>query len=192
MEILSQNLVIIGDFNPAIIQPRWIISQKIYQGKIGLDLNLTNQSIRYFMEKSGIYWEIIGKQFVVYNRNPLEKLDRINLGFVRGIFEKLNYTPIQAIGHNIHFKIPENENIKSIFRSIKLKDENLISYNFVNKFKYKDKTCTVQIEQGNNEFIVKFNFEKKIDSSSVSKEINGFIDSLGDFYKYGNSFIKSI
>lgn len=192
MDILNQNIVIVGDFNPAIIQPKWILSQKIYEGKIGLDINISNHSIRYFMEKTGIYWEIVGRHFISYNKNPLERLDKINLGFVKSIFSKLSYTPIQAIGHNINCRIPENDQLNSIFQNIELKRDKVLFSNFTNKYEFKDKTCTVQIEKQKNSYLIKFNFEKKVSSISISKEIGDFIDSLGDFYKYGNDFIKSI
>lgn len=194
MEITHQNINIVGDFNPAIIQPKWLAMQKIYEGEIGTDLNLTNRTFRYCMLNTGVYWELVNRSFLIYNKNPLEPLNKINLGFVKTIFEKLNFTPIDAIGYNIHAKINNHKIFGEKISQIQLetsKKEKPSLTSFTNRFEYKGKTFLINIEETNNDVTAKINFERKIYSLDTTKEINQFIDELGDFYNYAKEFIKS-
>ncbi len=194
MEITHQNINIVGDFNPAIIQPKWLAMQKIYEGEIGTDLNLTNRTFRYCMLNTGVYWELVNRSFLIYNKNPLEPLNKINLGFVKAIFEKLKFTPIDAIGYNIHAKINDHKIFGEKISQIRLetsKKEKPSLTSFTNRFEYKGKTFLINIEETNNDVTAKINFERKIYSLDTTKEINQFIDELGDFYNYAKEFIKS-
>lgn len=55
MEIINHNLIIVGSFNIAIINPLWLKKQKIYENEIIPQFDILTGNFRYLMKDIGVY-----------------------------------------------------------------------------------------------------------------------------------------
>jgi len=109
------NLVVIGAWNPAIIQPSWL--KKEFPHIIKED-TATIQAV--LGSSAPLQFEIEKKVIIASSHSNLtftpQKVDDETLDFISklssGIQEKLPHTPITAAGCNFVFKLGENEYFK--------------------------------------------------------------------------------
>ncbi|MEO5376772.1 MAG: hypothetical protein H7832_03155 [Magnetococcus sp. DMHC-6] len=112
LKIEGVSIVIIGDFNPTIIQPLWLANQGLISqeaaspniAKIGLiHRDITDFSIDW------LRLNIERNKFVATTEEE-SNYDSLR-DLVKGIFQILRHTPVKQIGFNrfFHYKMPSEE-----------------------------------------------------------------------------------
>ncbi len=105
-EIVSVDIVLLGDFNPAIFSPRWFSANGLLgeSAADGADLRVLHREIADFVA-DGLRVQVTRERFTVGSRqSPFARLR----DFVLRVFrEHLFHTPLQAFGINytVHFMV---------------------------------------------------------------------------------------
>lgn len=107
LQLRTLSLVILGKFNPSIIQPYWLAKKGLIkeQEAAGAKLSIVHPEITRF-DLEWFYIEVTPERFVINCTqepyfNPVKDL-------MEGIFALLPETPLSAVGlnHLLHFSIP--------------------------------------------------------------------------------------
>ena len=108
LQIRTASIVLIGDFNPVIVQPFWLASKKLIKDKEAEDINV--ELIHNELNRFDLGWasiEITKKRFEIRTSNepyfePIRDL-------LLSIFSILSETPIEVLGinHIFHFALPD-------------------------------------------------------------------------------------
>lgn len=104
-EIHHLAVVIIGDFNPKIIQPNWLAFKELIQESEGnTALEIAHSEITKFTLDWASF-EITRRKFVVETTKPTFSL--LIKDIIKSIFNILSETPLESVGinHNFHFKL---------------------------------------------------------------------------------------
>lgn len=199
MEFRHQDLTILGSFNTAILKPSWFKEKKIYEGQISTEIDVRNNSIRYFFEQNKIYMlPSITKLTIFPKIHTKANFNKRNLAFVGEIFEILKETPIEAVGFNFHSQVDpsareEEKNILDIVSKYKFSvNSNIIpvSENFTKVFDVKDFRITLMIERLKNGdlFTSRINFEKNKTMGRFGT-VKEFVIRIEEFQKYANDYL---
>jgi hypothetical protein len=99
LALSSRNIVVAGEFNRAIIQPKWLIDRKILPvGPIEMLVSDRPDMPRVF-NFGGYHWEVGISRLMLRPTDPAN-----DPGVLVGtILEILPHTPVSAIGHNFLF-----------------------------------------------------------------------------------------
>jgi len=179
----SLQIVIVGDFNPSIIQPSWLL----YHGLLNenevetakIDVIIPDASV--FEIGGWLKIEVFRDRFVMhsYNEGYYESLRDILIG----VLKLLNHTKLNALGININ----------NIFTYQNNKDIHIISHNLINSYIYEYisknpslKTLTFQLNRTDN---YDGYFQLTFQVNENPKEI--FI-SVNDHYQLQNNNNKNI
>lgn len=107
LQISSLTIVLVGDFNPAIVQPFWLANKKLIREQEGKDakIDVIHNELSQFDISIGSI-QVTNDKFIIGTSNegfyePVRDL-------VIGTFKTLSETPIRAIGlnHIFHFSFP--------------------------------------------------------------------------------------
>ena len=112
LELVEQNIVVIGSINSAIIQPNWLSKIKLSpKGEpIQVKMNIGANSSEY-QWKEKFKWVVDSNSVRVSIRPELSRNELTR--FVTTIFSALSHTPVTATGHNFFFQgKPEEVNVK--------------------------------------------------------------------------------
>lgn len=114
MKLIEQNINVVGSLNPAILQPNWLVKQGLIPK--GETLSVKIQVGSYFSTeydwKNNFRWSADRSRLKV-NISP--ESDPNNLKkFISTVFEKLEHTPVTAIGQNFIFE-GEPDKVKTDF-----------------------------------------------------------------------------
>ena len=110
LQVRTLSLVLLGDFNPVIVQPFWLADKKLIKEQEASDTAVElihNELVKYDIGWANI--EITKKRFILTtSKEPyFEPLK----DFMLSIFSKLPETPINALGinHIMDFTLPDKE-----------------------------------------------------------------------------------
>jgi hypothetical protein len=114
LEIYTVSIVLLGDFNPTIIQPYWLSNKKLIgeQDAANADIKLIHKDLVrfdsdwFFLDVNKVRFELRTSKQPYFE--PLKDL-------TVGIFHFLKETPIRAVGINHIFHLPfrdDDQNIK--------------------------------------------------------------------------------
>jgi hypothetical protein len=139
-QIRTLNIVLLGEFNPAIIQPFWLAKKGLIKEQEALEakLEIVNpQLTRYDLD--WVFIELTANRFT-FNSSK-EPFFALVKDLVEGIFSFLPETPITAIGinHLIHYSIPRDEQFYEIGNRLTpltmwdniLKDPKMLEYSII-------------------------------------------------------------
>ena len=109
-QVRTLAIVVVGNFNPAIIQPYWLAKKNLIK-----EPEAENAKIEFVhpqLTKFDITWasfEVSSDRFVIRSSN--ETMFQTVFDLFDGIFTCLSETPIKAIGlnHIIHYIIPNDD-----------------------------------------------------------------------------------
>ncbi len=196
MKVISQNFILVGSFNTALITPAWLDSEDIYKiAEIEVQIDINSQALRYILNTLKVSFEIQLNKFIVTRIDPTDqKLEKKHLSFVYQIFEKLKYTPISAIGYNIELELDLKEHSQpyKILNDLSLiRNDKIIQSNFMNQYKLGDKTLTVIYKKKENKYTCQVNIQKLNPArKDILKEISGFTNNINDLYKEGMKYVS--
>jgi len=102
--LLGRNVIVRGEFNKAIIHPKWLVEQNIMaEGDVQFLLSDTPGMSRRF-KFSGYDWEVGEHRLVVKAEKEIEVDPGPMVGQVLGL---LPHTPTIAVGHNFLYELDE-------------------------------------------------------------------------------------
>ncbi len=193
--ILTQNIVLIGSFNVELFEPKWLIKQKIIQDEIYITVNLENKKIQYHNKKEGYGWEIENPRFVIFPLNSGETFNSEKVSFLPKIFKILEYTPVNAIGYNIIYKLSDNivdkiqielKQNEQFFNKLTGDKQEYKANEIKSAYKYEDYIIEIALrDDGTNEKTLRFNFEKQINENDPKEKIiSNFINKMSFYLEY--------
>ena len=122
----KSNLVILGKWNPAIVEPNWLkmqFSDLIPDASFGMELVLGSpQSVRYDLGQLTL--ECTNQQLLFRPKEFDVDALTYTKNLAVGIFSKLKHTPITATGCNFIYNLDEKETFKHAYlKDISIYDE---------------------------------------------------------------------
>ncbi len=109
MELVNANTVLLGGFNPHIIQPSWLVEQEVAADNteetgVSVQINIGGgaQPIRFNL--GGFEWEVGLTRLKISSD---EGCDPSHI--IKKLLELLPHTPIRAVGHNFQFRDAERK-----------------------------------------------------------------------------------
>lgn len=106
VQLISRNTVVRGEFNRAIIVPRWLVAQEILpDGEVDFAVSDAADQPRQF-RFAGFMWNVAHDRLVIAARPDIDV--EADTGSVAArILGILSHTPITAVGHNFLFESTE-------------------------------------------------------------------------------------
>jgi len=116
-EIFGASIIAIGDFNPAIFSPNWLLSNQLIgeadaeTALLDEGLHISHQLARYKTEWFQL--QVVGNQFSLTSIGPVTPAIK---DLAVSIFSLLSHTPVTAVGLNFtgHYKIISEEDYHKI------------------------------------------------------------------------------
>lgn len=106
VQLISRNTVVRGEFNRAIIVPRWLVAQDILpDGEVELAVSDAADQPRQF-RFAGFNWNIAHDRLMIAAR-PDKDVEADTGAIAARILRVLNHTPVTAVGHNFLFESTE-------------------------------------------------------------------------------------
>lgn len=110
MKLTDSNIVLIGGFNPHIIEPGWLMREEVVEetrDEFQVEVQLPGvgglaRSIRFELDR--IQWEVGLDRIKLASRNGCSPAP-----WIERLLERLPHTPIRAVGNNFRFVCPRNE-----------------------------------------------------------------------------------
>lgn len=104
VQLISRNTVVRGEFNRAIIVPRWLVAQEILpDGEVEFAVSDAADQPRQF-RFAGFMWNVAHDRLMIAARQEIEA----ETGPVAArILRILSHTPVTAVGHNFLFESTE-------------------------------------------------------------------------------------
>ena len=104
LELISSNVVIRGNFNPYIFSPEWLTSQGVWEEQeVHLALGATlGDGIQFRAVNTDVEWSVSSRSLIIATLGDAGSL-------AVSVLEKLPHTPVQAVGCNFVFSLPNWE-----------------------------------------------------------------------------------
>lgn len=181
IDLPNTNITIVGHWNVAIITPPWIQSQfpefKVADD-IPVEIGINIRDIRFTIKDLLI--NPSPNRLVVSPKAETQECCENLILLLRGIVEKLNHTPIDAIGSNFSYVLDKSEEVTPVkddaerLDSFYAKTGKKFSGNFVSQHVLVEKDMQINVfyEISPSARIVKFNYHR---DTSHQDEIVGFI-----------------
>ena len=116
MKLINANVVLLGGFNPHIIQPHWLVQHEVAAGEpeepaISVQINIGGgaQPIRFSL--GSFDWEVGLTRLKISSDEGRAPSDMI-----RKLLGLLPHTPIRAVGHNFQLRDDERKWEQSVAR----------------------------------------------------------------------------
>lgn len=106
VQLISRNTVVRGEFNRAIIVPRWLVAQEILpDGEVEFAVSDAADQPRQF-RFAGFMWNVAHDRLVIAARPDIDV--EADTGSVAAkVLRILIHTPVTAVGHNFLFESTE-------------------------------------------------------------------------------------
>jgi len=104
MDLKSNNVIVLGAWNPGIVQPAWLSERKVVEAKNAEDLSVNPLTKGFFFKMDNVNW------FIDEQRLQIWAPGTTDTGvFAARVLSLLSYTPVQAIGTNFHLETSARE-----------------------------------------------------------------------------------
>jgi hypothetical protein len=95
----SNTVVVLGAWNPAIVQPQWLLERKVVVAGSAENIAANPQTKGLFFQMDGVNWLIDEQRLQIWAP------DKRDTGvYAARVLDLLPYTPIQAVGTNFFFQ----------------------------------------------------------------------------------------
>ncbi len=119
LQLRTLSIILVGDFNPSIIQPFWLASKKLIKNQEAdqADVELIHSELSRF-ELDWVFIEVTKTKFEL--RSSKEPYFEAVRDLAIGIFTYLSETPVRAggINHHLHFAMPDNARYYQVGNSL--------------------------------------------------------------------------
>lgn len=202
-KILSDqcNLIIIGAWNPAIIQPVWLRQEfpTLIPDKFGVQV-VTGVQSSFRIEFEDFIIDPNGGRLVFIPKRMEENIMKDIAALCNGIQDKLRHTPIAAAGCNFVFGLEPNEQfsidqietdeqVKSLYGS--LKGCNLIARSIGHVFSAEDHTINVNYDLKGSTRFLRVNYEYQPPLNAMKKAADSFIENFNRAITLSKELIRS-
>lgn len=186
VKLIYANSVVLGNFNPAILSPKWFVSIGMLregenitlEGKVGCG---SQQPLKAKSEKFN--WTIGNNRFELELNQDF--INQVNLlgEIIKATFSALQFTPVHALGFNFYFELPKIPPV-SFGKG---------GYDFIEKFTLGGRSNKLMFGfEGFDSYVVindfdkevRFNYEKKTQSIDEIIAFAGMGDKCLDNAKY--------
>lgn len=199
-QIYDFSIVIIGEFNPVIIQPQWLVNKKLIgeiEGESARIEIIHNEVVKFNLDWAS--FEVSRNRFQVRSSKQTHFISIKDL--VIGIFRLLNETPLNKVGfnHMFHFTLDSKDyyefgkklapfnNFENVLNDPRLLTIEMIDYEYVkNEGKYRVKISPSELLKSNG---LSININNHYDSTSVNNNSTEVIDIIDDKWEF--SFNKA-
>lgn len=184
LNLKSQNIVVLGSLNPAILQPNWLVrcglipEKKDVQYKFPIGAVIAPIQFKY----DDFEW------YVDYNKLQINFGDKdkvIDLGaIIANVFEDLQHTPVKAMGHNFVFEYKGELINSSHFSGLKLGDD------FNGFGRIDDLSQEINLIDA-EKVKIKIKLFLKGDMTDIHFNYHRDIKSVGEMIEFANSYLKN-
>ena len=196
----ESNFIVIGAWNPAILQPEWLKREfpSLIPDKFDIQ-GIIGPPFSYRMDFEKIILDPHGGRLLFIPKKPDEETLRYITELSIGIQEKLQHTPIVAAGSNFVFKLDEsefftleelesNEQILGIYPF--LKDLQLVAKSIRHAFSAEDHTININYDhQGSIRFLrINYNYQQPPDQ--MKKAAGSLIENFKHAQTISKKLIK--
>ncbi|MHC4698783.1 MAG: hypothetical protein ACYTFA_18800 [Planctomycetota bacterium] len=145
-ELTGRNIVVRGDFNRAIIRPKWLIRQGILpEGDVEFAVSDAADMPRLF-KFAGFQWTVAHDRLVV---KPIVPDEGDPGPTVARVLEILEHTPVSAVGHNFIFENPEPDSSLEV----RLGERSAARIGEQLGHEVRTSTCEVRLSVGEDQFL---------------------------------------
>lgn len=127
-EILSSSIVVVGNFNPAIVSPDWLERNHLIgvgdadtarEGSQNRSMIVSNQVTSF--ETDWFALQVLNNRFALTSKSPLSPAFK---DLAVGIFQLVPHTPVSAVGLNFmgHFKLVGEDDYHRVGDALAPKD----------------------------------------------------------------------
>lgn len=174
-----RNCVVVGNLNPAILEPKWIVKEGILPaGDVAAEFAFaaTGSKDASFVPRfrlGGLAWIPLAQRLEVQALD-----DAADAGlFVAEVLKRLSHTPVKAIGNNFHFEPRERgEKLLSLIDCRGLRDfahegDQQLGTEYGIKFSHEDGVLNLSLTASLDRVMeVRFNFHREmVDASEAAK-----------------------
>lgn len=103
---LKTAVVMVGAFNPAIIQRQWLVAQSIVEHAAAevpeMEVSVTPQATRYRFRTGGLTWTVSSDRVILETEQSWQRIQASAIAML----QCLPHTPVAAIGMNFHKRVP--------------------------------------------------------------------------------------
>ena len=109
LKVQSRDMVVVGRFNPHIINPEWLRREEICESRnvnVEFGFNLDERRGIFQFVIGDFRWQVTDSRLLISSRdeNPSEMAAKV--------LEKLPHTPITAVGHNCLYRSESTEGMR--------------------------------------------------------------------------------
>lgn len=192
LEVFSCQIVVVGNFNPAIFSPEWLAQHGLI-GRDDAEEAKSNDSLLVSptvsrLETDWCSLQVVQNQFVVLTKGPVTPSIR---DLVVGIFTVIDQTPIQALGINFigDYKMPTTESWhkvgdvlapKTIWHKFFPEENNSVGLT----------ELTIQVDKHNRAKIEPTNERTRLSVSYSTKIMNGICFSINNHFDVADKKIS--
>jgi hypothetical protein len=197
----QSNLIIIGAWNPAIIQPVWLKKEFPTLVPDKFKVQVTTGVIPSFrIEFDDFIVDPYGGKLIFIPKRVDEKILKDIVLLCNGIQDKLQHTPIAAAGCNFVFGLEPNEffsidqietdeQIKGLYP--KLKDCNLVARSIGHTFSTEDHIINVNYDQNGTTKFLRINFDYRPPLNAMKKAADSFMSNFQKAQELSKELIRS-
>lgn len=194
------NFIVIGAWNPAIIQANWLRNEfpDLIPEKFNIQLV---QGVRPFIriELEDLIIDPNGGQLVFIPKEVNDRTIEYTSTLSLGIYEKLKHTPIVAAGCNFVFKLDKNETFyldKYEYKDgIKVLYENILPLTLISSdtkhvFSRNTHKITIDYNCTGDERTLLFNYEYQSPQTAMKEAAEALIDNFHHAQELSRGLIK--
>ena len=199
IDLRKTNITIVGQWNVAILSPKWIQSQFPEfksTDDIPMEIGINIRDIRFTIKD--IIVNPSPNRLVVSPKVETNDCYETLIALVSGIVSELEHTPIIAVGSNFSYVLDKSEDIKPVSGDSERLDEyyksigKKFSGSFISQHVLveKDRQITVHYDISPNAKIVSFNYHQNTENHErINNFIQDFINQQHDSSKMLSNLI---
>ena|GEM_PF-3284775 len=188
MQLIESNIVLLGGFNPHIIEPKWlcrhdVVSENPEEFEIEMKIQLLGPSAHIVkFELDGLRWEVSQDRILIGSdeaKSPLAWFDRL--------LKMLPHTPLRAVGTNFKLRckrtdwpldIPKLPNQDKAAHLI----GDLIASTTLTKGQLKDETqVNLSLNANESEVVLDANFHRGVTETDKVSAIERALYAMGEY-----------
>ncbi len=99
VRLQSNDVIVLGAWNPAIVQPDWLSERKVVESSTPESLSANPLTKGFFFKMDNVNWIIDEQRLQIWGAGGTD-----TGVFAARVLSLLSHTPVQAIGTNFHFQ----------------------------------------------------------------------------------------
>lgn len=198
----KSHFIVVGAWNPAILQADWLTNEfpEITPSPLCVEIEVQTNNIRF--DFSDFYLLPSNNRLVFIPKNNVDDtvLSRISI-LAKGIYDRLKFTPLGAVGSNFFFQLEKNEVFTSseierepVIKNLpdKLANASIISRSIKHTLSESDFNTNIMYDIVGVERSLLINFEYQNSQNIMDIATNSLIDNFGCAIKLANNLVETL